>query len=127
VEDKDEVRNLVRAVLTKLGYTILECSSPSDAIVLCDRYAGQIDLLLTDLIMPGMDGNELARRILVSRPKIRVLYMSGYALESFVKRGFQLPSSGFLAKPFTPGLLAEGVRKALALPNASKLSSHHGA
>ncbi len=127
VEDEDGVRNLVRAVLTKLGYTILECSNPSDAVVLCDRYAGQIDLLLTDLIMPGMDGNELARRILVSRPKIRVLYMSGYALESFAKRGLQLPSSGFLAKPFTPGLLAEGVRKALALPNVSKLSSQQGA
>lgn len=127
VEDEAEVRNLVRVVLAKLGYTILECSDPSDALALCDRYEGQIDLLLTDLIMPRMDGSELSRRIMASRPKMRVLYMSGYALESFARRGVRLPGSVFLAKPFTPGLLAERVRDALARPNLSKLSSQQGA
>jgi CheY-like chemotaxis protein len=121
VEDEEGVRNMVRAALTRLGYTILECSDPSDAVALCDRYAGQIDLLLTDLIMPRMDGSELARRVMVSRPQIRVLYMSGYAIESFAKRGVRLPANVFLEKPFTTGILAERVREALARSNLSKL------
>jgi two-component system, cell cycle sensor histidine kinase and response regulator CckA len=116
VEDEDGVRSLVTAVLTRLGYTILECSDPLAAIAVCDQFPDRIDLLLTDLVMPKMDGSELASRISASRPETRVLYVSGYAKESFAQRGMELAGGRFLEKPFTPSRLAESVRDALAHP-----------
>jgi CheY-like chemotaxis protein len=113
VEDEDAVRNLIREILTKLGYNVLVSGNPAGALSLCERYAGQIDLLMTDFIMPEMDGHELALRVLARRPDTRVLYMSGYAKESFARRGVKLPGSAFIAKPFTTKLLADRIREVL--------------
>ena len=114
VEDEGQVRNLIREVLTGLGYKVLEYSNPYEAVALCEHYEGRIDLLLTDLVMPQMNGSELASRIRGTRPEMRVLCVSGYSMEAVVKRGIQLPGRIFLEKPFTPTVLAERVREALA-------------
>jgi CheY-like chemotaxis protein len=113
VEDEGAVRQLVREFLTGLGYTVLESAEPEAALALCSRHHGKIDLLVTDFVMPKMNGRELAKRILAIHPKIRVLYMSGYAQESHFKRGARLKDQVFLSKPFTPQLLADRVREAL--------------
>lgn len=116
VEDEDPVRRLIREVLTDLGYIVLESAEPPLALAMCERYAGRIDLLVTDFIMPQMNGRELAERIVAAHPETRVLYVSGYTKESFAKRGMELPGSVFLGKPFTPALLADRVREALCRP-----------
>jgi CheY-like chemotaxis protein len=113
VEDEDSLRQLVRELLAELGYKVLESADPEAALALCDRHRGRIDLLMTDFIMPRMNGSELAARIVAIRPETHVLYMSGYAQESPSKRPLGLKDSVFLSKPFTPGILADRVREAL--------------
>ncbi len=113
VEDEDSVRNLIRAVLTDLGYTVLGCSEPLAAIALCERLKEKIDLLVTDVILPHMDGVKLAGLITMNRPEMRVLYLSGYAPESFSERRLELAGNAFLGKPFTPATLADTIRAAL--------------
>jgi signal transduction histidine kinase/ActR/RegA family two-component response regulator len=113
VDDDAAVRNLIREVLTELGYFVLESAEPSAAVALCERYSAGIDLLVTDFIMPQMNGRELAARVVAAHPETRVLYVSGYAKDSFAKRGIELPGGVFLDKPFTPKLLADRVREAL--------------
>jgi two-component system cell cycle sensor histidine kinase/response regulator CckA len=113
VEDEDSVRQLVREILMELGYKVLESAEPEAALALCSRHQGKIDLLMTDFVMPRMNGNELAARIVAARPETHVLYMSGYSEESPVKPGLDLKNSVFLSKPFTPDILADRVRKAL--------------
>jgi two-component system, cell cycle sensor histidine kinase and response regulator CckA len=113
VEDEDSVRRLVREFLTGLGYRVLESAEPEAALALCARHRGSIDLLMTDFIMPQMNGSELAARIIAVHPETHVLYMSGYAQESPSKRGLDLRDSVFLSKPFTPRTLADRVREAL--------------
>lgn len=98
MEDDDAVRKLVRDVLTNLGYSVLDYSEPSSALSLCEGCLNRIGLLMTDLIMPGMNGRELATRIVAAHPETGVLYMSGYAEESFAKRGVELPDSVFPGK-----------------------------
>jgi signal transduction histidine kinase/ActR/RegA family two-component response regulator len=112
VEDEEAVRGLIRTVLNNAGYNVLDCSDPFAAMGLCERYTRRIDLLVTDLILPGMDGATLAGLILKSRPETRVLYVSGYAPEYFAKRRVELPDDVFLPKPFTPAVLTNKVRQA---------------
>lgn len=123
VEDQDGVRHLVCDVLTGLGYTVMESPDPLAAIAHCEEHPGKIDLLLTDLVMPRIDGSELAKHVSASHPDLRVLYVSGYAPESLTERGVSLPENVFLKKPFTPGLLAEKVREALAQPSPIRHAS----
>ena len=123
VEDEEGVRNLIRTILVELGYKVMVCSDAAEAMAICEQHAGAIDLLLTDLIMPQMDGGELAGRITALRPETRVLYVSGYAMESFARRGVDLPGILFLEKPFTPEQLARKVREVLALPRGAKQGS----
>ena len=127
VEDEEGVRNLIRAILSTFGYRVLEYSEASEALAFCEQYPGTIDLLVTDLIMPRMDGRELARRIRIIRRELPVLYVSGYAVEGFANRGANLPGSLFLEKPFTPGRLAAKVREALARRKTMQLGSQQSA
>lgn len=106
----------MREVLTNLGYSVLDYSEPSSALSLEEGYLNRIDLLVTDLIMPEMNGRELATPTVAAHPETRVLYIGGYAEESFAKRRVELPGSVFLGKPFTPRLLADRVREAPARP-----------
>ena len=110
VEDEDEVRRLVRGVLMQQGYTVLEAADPDDALRLAADFAQPIDLLLTDVVMPHMSGVELARRMAVARPGMRVLFMSGYTEDPALQDGGVTP---FIRKPFTPRDLAGRLRHAL--------------
>jgi PAS domain S-box-containing protein len=116
VEDEEAVRALVRNVLKERGYRVMEASRGEDALELAEQYWGQIDLLVTDVVMPQMSGHELARRLTNLHPQIKVLYISGYADNADWYQGG--PSSGvaFLQKPFSPEALAHKVREVLGGP-----------
>jgi DNA-binding NtrC family response regulator len=117
VEDQPEVRELARMALTEKGYTVLVTGSPEDAERVCARHESEVHLLLTDLIMPGITGRELAKRLTARHPRMRVLYMSGYTygiMASSVGNGGMLEDGvAFLQKPFTPSALSEKVREVL--------------
>ena len=115
VEDEPMVRGLARSVLENHGYTVLQAAGGAEAISLLDRHSGPVDLLLTDVSMPGMDGRELAERVLAMRPGIHVLFMSGYTEEAIRRNGVLEPGTSFLAKPFTPSALARKIRSVLSI------------
>ena len=113
VEDEEEVRALARDVLEMNGYVVLEALSPAHALELGETHPGAIDLLITDVVMPGMSGPELARRLRARRPALRVLCMSGYP-ESEDRRVEGAPAwTAWLQKPFTPDVLMGKVRDCL--------------
>ncbi len=116
VEDEPEVRGLVERILRMYGYTVLSAGSPAEAIALSANRPGTIDILVTDVIMPGMNGRELARVLSASRPELRVLYMSGYTDAVIAKQGILEPGTAFVSKPFTPDVLARKVREVLDAP-----------
>ncbi len=113
VEDEEQVRNLVRAILVRNGYRVFDAKSGTEAIVISEKHGDKIDLLLTDVVMPGMNGRELADRLLGARPQMRVLFMSGYTGDVVVNRGVTDDGAAFLQKPITPELLAGKVREVL--------------
>jgi two-component system cell cycle sensor histidine kinase/response regulator CckA len=122
VEDEAVVRSLEREVLITSGYTVLEAAVPSHAIEIARTYPGVIHLLLTDLVMPEMSGDELARRLSVERPDMKVIFASGYAPDAIAQRGILEAGTAFLPKPLTPASLASKVREVLdpaAVPRAS--------
>lgn len=112
VEDDPVVRQLAAALLTAQGYRVLEAASPLDAIVLAEKHGNSIRLLLTDVLMPGMRGNELAERLRASLTTLPVLYMSGYSDSTFLRPG-ALEGSRFLQKPFQPAELLRAVSEAI--------------
>jgi two-component system cell cycle sensor histidine kinase/response regulator CckA len=113
VEDAPAVRGIIRQVLTRLGYQVLEAHDGESAIALSTKHKGTIDLLLTDVIMPRMGGRVLADQISKQRPGIRVLYVSGYTDDAIVRHGVLEPGVNYLEKPFTPDTLAKKVRGVL--------------
>ncbi len=114
VEDEASVRALVRRILERFGYSVLAAGSGAEALEIAGRQSKPIDLLVTDLIMPGMAGPDLAAKLTASRPEMRVLFMSGYTDDAVIRDGL-LPEKGlFLQKPFTPDGLARKVREALS-------------
>jgi PAS domain S-box-containing protein len=114
VEDEGPVRKLVREILAGYGYTVLEAPGGVEALTIFDRHGGQIDLLLTDVVMPGMSGHALAQRLSALRPALRVLCMSGYTDDIIGHHGVLDSQLGYLQKPFTPEGLARKVREILA-------------
>jgi len=113
VEDDGHLRSMTRTLLSRKGYTTLLAANGPEALELIDRYQGQIDLLLTDVIMPGMDGRELAHLIKRQRPRIKLLYMSGYPEDVISQKGL-LEEALVLQKPFTLKTLSRKIRLALA-------------
>jgi PAS domain S-box-containing protein len=116
VEDDDAVRELAAKTLGRLGYTVLAVSGGQAALEEAAKFKKKIDLIISDLVMPGMSGRDLAHRLAAQRPYLRVLYMSGYADERIVQEASAERRASFLAKPFTPGELEQAVRRALAAP-----------
>ncbi len=112
VEDEGSVRDLAREILETRGYTVLEARDGAQALGIAERHGGPIALLLTDVVMPGMSGPELARRLTGLRPGLKVLYVSGYT-DRGVAPGEGPPAAVLLQKPFTPGVLAGKVREVL--------------
>jgi len=113
VEDEPAVLTLSRRALEAQGYVVLAASDPVAALRVVERHGGTIHLLLTDVVMPGLSGRELADRLTAQRPGIRVLYMSGYPGDAVVQRGTLPAGSAFLQKPFSPDGLARKVRDVL--------------
>lgn len=123
VEDEERVRVLVRYILTKFGYFVLEAQSGGDALLLCEQHPDGINLLLTDVVMPRMSGRQLAERLAVSRPDMKVLYMSGYTSDAVVRHGVHDATIAFIQKPITPSALARKVRETLDSDFASLYAS----
>lgn len=113
VEDDAMMRPLVQGILQRRGYRVLTAEHAEAALALAEQHVGPIHLLLTDVVMPGASGRELASRLAKSRPETRVLYMSGYTDDAIVRHGLLERGLNYLQKPFTPGLLAEKVRQVL--------------
>jgi two-component system, cell cycle sensor histidine kinase and response regulator CckA len=113
VEDEAGVRALIRQVLQRHGYTVLDCSHGGEALLAAERHQGHIQLLLTDVVLPQMNGRELAERLLGARTDMKVLYMSGYTDEAIAHHGVLTPGSAFVQKPFTNEALARKVREVL--------------
>ena len=113
VEDQEAVRRLTKLTLGSLGYHVLEAENGAHACEVAEKFHGEIHLLLTDVVMPGMSGRQLAGEILKARPSLKVLLMSGYAEEEIVPRDFPESELAFLPKPFTQDRLAAKVREVL--------------
>lgn len=118
VEDEEAVRALSRFVLLDSGYTVLEARHGEDALRLAEEHQGPLHLLVTDVVMPKVSGSELARRLRLVRPGLRVLYLSGYTSDAVIHHGVQEEGAAFLQKPFTPRALAQKVREVLDAPRA---------
>ena len=119
VEDDDSLRQLAARVLRKAGYRVLEAVNGEDALNLVDA-CGQIDLLITDVVMPKIGGLELARRLCGRDPDLRVVYMSGYSDAAFRNQDALAPDAVWLTKPFSPTRLVHEVRIGL---NARRFSA----
>jgi YesN/AraC family two-component response regulator len=100
-------------MLEGLGYSVLEAVTPDDAISQCGNYAGEIHLLVTDVVMPAMNGRDLETRIKALKPDIKTLFMSGYTADLIAHRGILYKDVHFLQKPFSREALAAKVREVL--------------
>jgi two-component system, cell cycle sensor histidine kinase and response regulator CckA len=115
-EDEESLRKLTRASLEQGGYKVLEAKDGADALEASNNHCGPIDLLLTDIVMPGMGGRALAEELMRRRPETRVVYMSGYTGQTIGSQGPIDPGSDFLPKPFTREVLTRKIREALDRP-----------
>ncbi len=113
VEDEASLRAIIGETLSDAGYTVIEAGSPQQARALADARVESIDLLVTDVIMPEMNGRELARVLVAGRPRMKVLFMSGYTDDAILQHGVLEPGIAFLGKPFTAEALARKVRDLL--------------
>ncbi|HEY6051976.1 MAG TPA: response regulator [Thermoanaerobaculia bacterium] len=116
VEDEAPRRALARRALEARGYRILEASSAEEAVRIAGAHSGAIDLMITDAVMPGGSGPDLARRLAASRPAMRHLFVSGYTDDAIVRNGRLSPGQDFLQKPFTPDTLCQKAREVLDGP-----------
>jgi two-component system cell cycle sensor histidine kinase/response regulator CckA len=119
VEDEDSLRTLTRDVLRRKGYTVLEAANGAEALELSGRTREEIHLLLTDVVMPGINGRALSDQLKLKRPEMRVAFMSGYTGQRVGQKDILEPGSFFIQKPFSREQLASRVREALDLPVAA--------
>jgi two-component system cell cycle sensor histidine kinase/response regulator CckA len=113
VEDNAHVRELVRQILATSGYTVLVAGGADEALLLEDRFSGPIDLVLSDVVMPGLSGRELYAELKARRPSLCVLFMSGYTEDIVADRDALGTGAGFLSKPFTREQLRAALRALL--------------
>ena len=113
VEDEQFVLNWAREALQLLGYTVLSAQDPRDAVTISQTYAGPIHLLLTDVVLPRIDGRSLYERLLESRPGMKVIFMSGYTSSLLEHYNVAMADPHFLQKPFALESLAKKIREAL--------------
>jgi CheY-like chemotaxis protein len=115
VEDEAMISSNVRECLQQMGYQVVEARNGEAALEVCEQLHGKIDLVLSDLVMPGMAGYELARQLAQRYPAIRLLFMSGYSDDVGARRDILLQGSAFLQKPFSVADLSSAIHEALAL------------
>jgi len=116
VEDQDEVRGFATTVLRRHGFAVIAAAGGRQALDLIEGGAGPIDLMLTDVVMPGMNGRELAAQVRRIRPGIRVLYTSGFSSEASAAQGVLADEDDYLPKPYDANTLFEKVIEALSMP-----------
>ncbi|PYO12028.1 MAG: hypothetical protein DMD31_17500, partial [Gemmatimonadetes bacterium] len=112
-EDDEMLRPLAKSVLERLGYTVLEAKDGDRALAVAGTHSGPVHLLVSDVVMPGGSGRDLARRLVAARPETKVLYVSGYTDDAIVQHGMLESGLHFLQKPFTPAVLARKIREVL--------------
>jgi CheY-like chemotaxis protein len=117
--DPGHIEQVVRGTLRRGGYTVLEASSPGEALLASEQYGARINLLLTDVVLPRMSGPQLAERLRASRPDMKVMFTSGYTDEAITQHGIIDSGVTFLQKPFTPKSLERKVREALGTRTGS--------
>jgi CheY-like chemotaxis protein len=113
VEDDDAVRDVSHRILTQRGYTVLEATNGAEALEVCARHDGEIHLIVSDMVMPEMNGPELGQLVRERYPEIALLFMSGYTHETVQREQFVAPGAAFIEKPLTPRALAGRVRDVL--------------
>jgi two-component system cell cycle sensor histidine kinase/response regulator CckA len=118
VEDDEQVRTVARGILRRAGYTVIEAPGPGEALLASEQYSSKIHLLLSDVVMPRMSGAQLAERLRVTRPLLKVLFMSGYTDDAILQHGV-LAGYGYLQKPITPEGLVKKVREVLSRSSRS--------
>ena len=113
VDDEVQVRNLARDILVGAGYRVLEAEDGESALRVADEHQGTIHVLLTDVVMPGMNGKQLGDALTARRPDIKTIFMSGRAAEVISEAGVLIPVDAFVAKPFTVERLLNKIRERL--------------
>jgi signal transduction histidine kinase len=121
VEDEEQVRVMLENVLRRKGYEVLVATDGLDALKVSESHAGTIDLLLTDVVMPGLSGPEAAQRLAARRPQMKTLYVSGYTDASVVRLGAARGEVAFLRKPITPSMLTGRIREILDAPDVKAM------
>jgi two-component system, cell cycle sensor histidine kinase and response regulator CckA len=119
VEDEESVRKLTSHVLRRHGYQVIEAANAGEALLACEQHPSPIPLLITDIVMPGMSGPELAERLRALHPEMKMLFTSGYTDAAVVEHGLSTQTMAFIQKPFSPAELARKVRDVLDRPAAA--------
>jgi CheY-like chemotaxis protein len=116
VEDEESVRTVASRILRRAGYNVREAANGAEALKICEEDGEDVDLIVTDLVMPEMGGAELALRLRRRRPDARILFTSGYTQDAVVRQKFLEQGAAFIEKPFTPDALARKTREVLDAP-----------
>ncbi|NLH48919.1 MAG: response regulator [Myxococcales bacterium] len=126
VEDEELVRGLAIKALSRLGYRVLQAADGQQALAMAEHHEGRIDLLLTDVVMPGMNGKQLAERLRRTHPETKVIFTSGYTENTITHQGVIEPGLHFIGKPYTPQVLAKIVHEVLLDGKATDSSAYAG-